>query len=249
MSALRVETMSKVKKAPRVSPCLFCHNISWEQKRERALGQEKGETLQADLNKKAGLVCCHCQASFCKPCLQKMFLKAILDPQDPWAHSVAVFLNDGLPQPSFTGSCCEFRVKLQSISKLSKPGCMQVQAPSQASSQVPSYDGYLLYPQYNLLVESNFNAIGILALGEQQGLNSGVLHGVVQPEDALNYQQEGVVASGSGLLLLDSFEMTLQFDNPMNGGATEKVLVKVIIVNHSTEGECDKGSHPTAADI
>jgi hypothetical protein len=178
-----------------------------------------------------------------------MFLKARLDPQDPWAHSVAVFLKDGLPQPSFTGSCCEFRVKLRSISKLSKPGCMQVQAPSQALSQVPSYDGYLLYPQYNLLVDSNFNAIDIFALGKQQGLDPGVLHGVVQPEDAFNYQQEGVVASGSGLLVLDSFELTLEFSNPMNGGATEKVLVKVIIINRNTEVECDKGSHPTAADI
>jgi hypothetical protein len=126
---------------------------------------------------------------------------------------------------------------------------MQVQAPSQALSQVPSYDGYLLYLQYNLLVDSNFNAINIFALGKQQGLDPGVLHGVVRPEDAFNYQQEGVVASGSGLLVLDSFESTLKFNNPMNGGATEKVLVKVIIVNRNTEVECDKGSHPTAADI
>jgi hypothetical protein len=118
MSALRIGTTIRVKKAPRVSPCLFCHIISWEQKREWALGQEKYVTLQADSSKKAVFFCCHWQAFFCKPCLQNMFLKARLDPQDPWAHSVAVFLKDGLPQPSFTGSCCEFHVKLRSISKL-----------------------------------------------------------------------------------------------------------------------------------
>jgi hypothetical protein len=164
-----------------------------------------------------------------------------LAPQDPWTTSVRVFLNDGLHSPSFTGSCCEFRVQLKASPKIAK-------AKLQPPTGVPSYDGHLHYPEYNLLVDSNFSAIDLLALAEQPGLAPGVLHGVVQPEDAHLFQQEGVIASGSGMLELDSFETTLEFSNPMNEGATEKVLVKVIILDR-TNVDCLKGSHPTAAAI
>jgi hypothetical protein len=60
------------------------------------------------------------------------------------------------------------------------------------------YDGYLHYPDYNLLVESNFESIDILALGAQPGLDPGVLYGLVHPADALVFQEAGVIASGSG---------------------------------------------------
>jgi hypothetical protein len=147
-------------------PCLFCHSTSWEQKRQQALGQEKYKTLQADSKKETGLQCCHCHSFFCKPCLALMLDKASrLAPQDPWTTSVRVFLNDGLHSPSFTGSCCEFRVQLKASPKIAK-------AKLQPPTGVPSYDGHLHYPEYNLLVDSNFSAIDLLALAEQPGLPS-----------------------------------------------------------------------------
>jgi hypothetical protein len=146
-----------------------------------------------------------------------MLDKARLNAQDSWATSVTVFLNDGLPSSSFTGLCCKFRVQLKASSKIAKA------KPSSAAIQVPSYDGHLHYPEYNLLVDSNFSAIDILALAEQPELDPGVLHGVVRPKDApRKYQQEGVITSGSGMLELDSFETTFEFSNPMSEGATEQ---------------------------
>ena len=147
-----------------------------------------------------------------------MLDKARLDPQDPWATSVTVFLNDGIPSPLFTGSCCEFHVQLKASSKIAKAKLSyEIQSPT----GIPSYDGHLHYPEYNLLVDSNLSAIDLLALAEQPGLEPGVLHGVVLPEDAHSFQQEGVIASGSGMLELDSFETTLEFSNQMNEGVTE----------------------------
>jgi hypothetical protein len=60
------------------------------------------------------------------------------------------------------------------------------------------------------MVDSNFSAIDLLGLYEQPGVDPGVLHGVVRPEDARLFQQEGVVTSGSGMLELDSFQTVLE---------------------------------------
>jgi hypothetical protein len=83
-----------------------------------------------------------------------------LAPQDPWTTSVRVFLNDGLHSPSFTGSCCEFRVQLKASPKIAK-------AKLQPPTGVPSYDGHLHYPEYNLLVDSNFSAIDLVTASTQ----------------------------------------------------------------------------------
>ena len=99
-----------------------------------------------------------------------------------------------------------------------------------------------------MFVDSNFQCIDILALGEQPGLDPGVLHGVVNTDDALKYQHAGVVAPGSGMRCLDSFEKTLVLTNPKNADEQEKFLVKVVILA-CTGGTCDKGGHPKAADI
>jgi hypothetical protein len=169
-------------------------------------------TPQTDSSMTTGLVCTHCESFFCKPCLSKMLHKTRLDPSsDQWAHEVSTFLSTGLSQPFFTGSCCEFLVisnKASSDHRMASIPRTYVSKTSSAAKGA-SYDGYLHYPEYHLLVESNFRCIDILALGEQHGLDPGVLHGLVSPEDALEYQQAGVVATGLGLRCLDSFEKTL----------------------------------------
>jgi hypothetical protein len=180
-----------------------------------------------------------------------MLQKTGLNPSsDQWAHEVTTFLTTGLSQPFFTGSCCEFLVisnKASSDHRVASTPRNSVSKTSSAAQGV-SYDGYLHYPEYHLLVESNFQCIDILALGEQHVLDPRVLHGLVCPEDALEYQQAGVVATGSGLRCLDSFEKTLILSNPKNAGEQETFLVKVVIVAR-TGVTPDKGGHPTAPDI
>jgi hypothetical protein len=180
-----------------------------------------------------------------------MLHKTRLDPSsDQWAHEVSTFLSTGLSQPFFTGSCCEFLVisnKASSDHRMASTPRTYVSKTSSAAKGA-SYDGYLHCPECHLLVESNFRCIDILASGEQHGLDPGVLHGPVSPEDALEHQQAGVVATGLGLRCLDSFEKTLILSNPKNAGEEETFLVKVVIVAR-TGVTPDKGGHPTAQDI
>jgi hypothetical protein len=137
-----------------ISPRLFCHSTSWEQKREQALGIP-------------GLRCSHCQSFFCKPCLSRMLEKTRLNPlSDQWANEVSCFLADPLSNLSFTGSCCEFRFKISkkctikiantstNNSQSSSVHLVTSTTPSKSiyvEHQVASYDGYLHYPEYNLL--------------------------------------------------------------------------------------------------
>jgi hypothetical protein len=145
-----------------ISPCLSCHSTSWEQKREQALGTGGYKTLQSDSRKNPGLLCSHCQS-----CLSRMLEKTRLNPSsDQWANEVSCFLADPLSNLSFTGSCCECRVKISKkctikIANASRNNSQSSSAhpvtsttPSKSiyvEHQVAPYDGYLHYPEYNLL--------------------------------------------------------------------------------------------------
>ena len=107
---------------------------------------------------------------------------------------------------------------------------------------------YLHYPEYHLLVDSSFTAVDVMALGKQDGVDPGVIHGLVRPQDAHKYQQDGVVAEGTHLRRIHCFQTLLTFPNPMRDGKEEMILVEVIILGRS-EVKFDKGGHPSALDI
>jgi hypothetical protein len=206
------------------------------------------KAMGCDSGNASGLWCSRCHSFFCKPCLQGILQATNLNPDsDKWAGSVSAFLRLGHPQPSFIGSCCEFRL-LNKLEKVSLP-TPSIKSSPPPSENIPSYDGFLHYPDYNLLVESNFESIDILALGAQPGLDPGVLHGLVRPADALVFQEAGVIASGSGMTISDSFEETLVLANPENDCETESFRVNVVIVSHTGSSDAKAGGHPTAEAI
>ena len=180
--------------------CLFCHRQS-----RKKVPTQKGRTFIDYDQAEDGLCCSNCHKFSCRGCLASIY-NDIVKPSgarvetDDWVRNVGKFLKGEANQQEFVGTCCFFgKSQGEEFERANPKQCLPV----------PTYDGWMHFPEYNLLVGDSRNATDVLAVGPMDDIR-GAVHGIVPLQSAIRFAHYEIVPCGvSEPSRRKMFEMTL----------------------------------------
>ena len=148
------------------------------------------------------LKCSICGKRACAKCL-KMILDASKDYADEWCDDVLYFLEKGVVPRDFIGHCCEWRL---SIAEDKFESIVQ-----QEKNRVPMrYDGYIYYPEFELLCNSPFDTIDVHGLASADTQNNGVWHCVPSRESCIRYKKNNIYSKKWDLDSMTTTHLTVR---------------------------------------
>ena len=178
-----------------------------------------------------GISCSVCGKFSCRKCLKLIVSKAINeDLWDDWCAEVMLCLNNSGPMNHFIGHCCELRFHSTPVSK---------------TSYSQRFDGYLVLPEYQLMINPNFSGVDVHALGrdaDNQLLD--VWHAVVDEQTAIECEELNIVPNKSGAKLCDVYSHEVRWNDSL-------CSVNIMVFQQSVcfDGPKNKGCHPKPSDL
>ena len=198
--------------------CVFC-------------GRKSIQTSSQSCHTTCGISCSVCGKFSCRKCLKLIVSKAINeDLWDDWCAEVMLCLNNSGPMNHFIGHCCELRFHSTPVSK---------------TSYSQRFDGYLVLPEYQLMINPNFSGVDVHALGrdaDNQLLD--VWHAVVDEQTAIECEELNIVPNKSGAKLCDVYSHEVRWNDSL-------CSVNIMVFQQSVcfDGPKNKGCHPKPSDL
>jgi len=144
--------------------CLFCHRES-----RKKVRTQKGRTFIDYDQAEDGLCCANCRKFSCRGCLASIY-NDIVKPsgarveRDDWVRNVCKFLNGEANHQQFVGTCCFFgKSQGEEFERANPKQCLSV----------PTYDGWMHFPEYDLLVGDSRSATDVVAVGPMGDIGGG----------------------------------------------------------------------------
>lgn len=197
-------------KKAKVTICFFCDDSTIEKKQ---LDQKlkTGKELPGFKPAPEGFICSQCRGFACKTCVQQIievYDGKKLTSKDRWCQEVKKRMSEGDYNAPILGHCCEWKQTLDT----------QPETPTDLK-----YDGYLVFPEFKVMLDSPFCSVDIHGLSNTT-MNDAVWHGVIHKNEAALMVQQKPMGEESKLVWKKDIE--IQF-HPVNEPNPRKVCASV----------------------
>ena len=139
-------------------------------------------------------------------------------------------LNSGFSQSNFIGHCCEWIVN---------------QCTPKHHTLPRRFDGYLVYPEYGIMICPNFSGVDILALGKDSEHNlDEVWHAVIDEETSVQCEKLDIQPSGANAKICNIYSRKVIWNGSL-------CLVNILVFQQVNlfDKTIEKGRHPRPSDL